>query len=180
MPASMMPMKIMTILQVMVLLVALSVPMLAASPQDEGGCSDAEKAHQFDFWIGEWEVTSGDKLAGHNSIQPVNAGCALLERWKGARGGEGSSLNFYNPRKQKWQQFWVWQNGTTLELEGGFKDGKMILSGSGRTPDGKAVIERVTWHDNEDGSVRQHWEQSADDGETWKTVFDGLYRKKGK
>jgi len=26
-------------------------------------CSDAEKAHEFDFWIGEWEVYSDGKLA---------------------------------------------------------------------------------------------------------------------
>ncbi|HSR68843.1 MAG TPA: hypothetical protein VLU25_12975 [Acidobacteriota bacterium] len=173
-------MKSLRVLRVLIFTTVLVSSVWAASPQEDGKCSDAEKAHQFDFWIGEWEVTSGGKLAGHNSIQPVNSGCALLERWKGARGGEGSSFNFYNPRKQKWQQFWVWQNGTTLELEGGFGDGKMILSGTGRTPDGKTVTERVTWHDNEDGSVRQHWERSSDDGETWTTVFDGLYRKKDK
>ena len=36
--------------------------------------------------------------------------------------------------------------------------------------------ERITWTPNADGSVRQHWETSTDDGKTWKTSFDGLYR----
>jgi hypothetical protein len=27
------------------------------------------------------------------------------------------------------------------------------------------------------GVIRQHWEQSADDGATWTTVFDGEYRR---
>ncbi|HSR50413.1 MAG TPA: hypothetical protein VLV83_06260 [Acidobacteriota bacterium] len=162
------------VLKLMIMVLVCSVSLQAAQGP---GCSDSEKSHQFDFWIGKWEVTADGKLAGHNSIQPVNGGCALLERWKSARGGEGSSLNFYNPDKGKWQQFWVWQNGTTLELEGGFEDGKMILKGTGRDRSGKEVMERVTWHDNEDGSVRQHWERSSDGGESWSTVFDGLYRK---
>lgn len=66
--------------------------------------------------------------------------------WKGSA---GSSFNFYNPQTDKWQQFWVWRNGTTLELEGAFAD----------------------------GTVRQHWEISKDSGKAWATAFDGHYRR---
>jgi len=40
------------------------------------------------------------------------------------------------------------------------------------------VRNRISWHDNSDGTVRQHWETSADAGKSWQTAFDGLYRKK--
>ena len=53
------------------------------------------------------------------------------------------------------------------------------LSGEEIAPDGKKKLNRVTWYDNEDGTVRQHWEQSEDGGKTWKNAFDGLYRRKG-
>lgn len=142
-----------------------------------GSCSD-EKSHQFDFWIGEWEVFSGAELAGKNVIEPVLDGCVLQETWSGAQGSAGTSLNFYNPQQGKWQQFWVWRRGTTLELEGEFTDGKMILEGKSSGRAGEVLYNRITWTPNEDGSVRQHWEISKDEGKTWATSFDGLYRRK--
>ena len=38
-----------------------------------------------------------------------------------------------------------------------------------------AAINRITWPPRADGSVRQHWQTSSDDGASWTTVFDGLY-----
>jgi hypothetical protein len=161
-------------------LVALSALMLVggyAAAQATPSCSD-EKSHQFDFWIGEWEVYSGEDLAGHNRIEPILDGCVLQESWTGASGSAGSSFNFYDPQSGTWRQFWVWRNGTTLELEGTYADGRMVLEGQSQAQDGSSLHNRITWYDNEDGSVRQHWEISRDSGETWSTAFDGLYRKK--
>jgi hypothetical protein len=44
-------------------------------------------------------------------------------------------------------------------------------------PAGEAVVDRITWTPNEDGSVRQFCEISKDDGETWQVGFDGLYKR---
>jgi len=142
------------------------------------GCSDAEKSHQFDFWIGEWEVTSNGKLAGHNSIQPILGGCVLQETWRGASGSAGTSLNYYNPSTKQWHQFWVWRNGTTLPLlSGEYRDRAMTLYGETKDKQGHPIRMRITWTHNEDGTVRQLWEQTGDEGKTWKTLFDGLYTK---
>jgi len=68
-------------------------------------------------------------------------------------------------------------NGTSrrrLHLTGGYADGKMVMSGL-RMVAGNQVVDRISWHNSEDGSVRQVWEQSSDDGETWTNLFDGLY-----
>ena len=143
-----------------------------------GGCSD-EKSHQFDFWIGEWEVTSQGQLAGTNSIRPILDGCVLQETWSGSSGSKGTSLNFFNPSSGKWHQLWVWKNGTTLPpLSGGYHQGKMVLEGQAPNQKGVLTWHRISWHDNDDGTVRQHWETSVDDGKSWSTLFDGLYRKK--
>ena len=150
-------------------------PTAAADPATP--CADA-KSHQFDFWIGEWNVMAGGKQAGTNSIQPILDGCVLQETWSGAQGSAGSSFNFYNPTTGQWHQFWVWRTGSTLDLAGEYRDSKMILAGDGKDRTGKKVTNRITWHDNADGTVRQHWERSADGGKTWQTVFDGLYSKK--
>jgi len=100
----------------------------SAVAQSVPSCTD-EKPHQFDFWIGEWDVYADDQLVGHNAIEPIVDGCVLQESWKGSKGRAGTSFNFYNPQTGKWQQFWVWRNGTTLELEGAYAEGKMILEG---------------------------------------------------
>jgi len=149
----------------------------AAEPPRPVDCA-GPKSHQFDFWIGDWEVTANGKLAGHNSIRPILDGCVLQETWRGAQGSAGSSFNFYDPQAERWRQFWVWRNGTTLELSGAYREGQMVLEGESRDRDGKPLTHRITWYDNEDGTVRQHWETSRDDGATWETAFDGLYRKK--
>ena len=51
-------------------------------------------------------------------------------------------------------------------------DGQMVMSGEVLS----GQIERITWTPLTDGNVRQHWQQSTDQGETWVTVFDGMYQ----
>lgn len=144
---------------------------------DNKPCSSAE-ARQFDFWLGEWEVFAGGKLAGRNKISSASGGCALLEEYEGVKGYQGKSLNFYNTGIGKWQQLWVGSAGDILLLTGDYKDGKMVLEGESTQQDTK-VLDRITWHNNSaEGTVRQVWEKSSDEGKTWKIVFDGLYKKK--
>lgn len=139
------------------------------------------EARQFDFWIGEWEVfgIKGNKQ-GDSRIEVVSGGWGLFENWSGGSGYTGKSLNTWVPQKKRWQQFWV-GTGDALELTGGLNEkGEMVLSGRQTAPGGKETIERITWTPSANGTVRQHWESSADNGATWTTSFDGLYRKKGK
>lgn len=134
-------------------------------------------SHDFDFWLGEWNVTTpAGKPAGTSRIESIAGGWGLLENWTGSGGGTGKSLNTYNAARQQWQQFWVGTGGV-LELAGGLADGKMVLSGT-HVVRGQALVERITWTPNADGTVRQFWEQSKDGGQTWTPQFDGLYRKK--
>lgn len=161
------------LLIILALLGPISLHPLAA--QTAAPCDEEHKG-QFDFWVGDWEVRTAQGLAGTNSITHLLDGCILQEKWVSANGTHGTSLNFYNPSTDRWQQFWVWQNGTTLEFDGGLVDGKMILEGSSSGPDGVTVMNRITWFNNPDGTVRQLWEQSPD-GSTWTSVFDGLYTR---
>ena len=164
------------LVRVALLVVMLCAAVSALSAQQKG-CSD-DKSHEFGVWIGEWEVTAGEQVAGHNSIQPILGGCVLQEIWSGAKGSAGSSFNFYDPQAKKWRQLWVWRQGTTLELEGDYADGKMVLEGESVDAKGKKVHNRITWYDNPDDTVRQHWEVQSPGDTSWKTSFDGTYRKK--
>lgn len=164
----------------------LIVPMVAAAQESEAGsvapaapCS-SQKHRQFDFWIGDWNVTSAGQQAGTNSIYPIHKGCALQENWQGAGEGglSGTSFNIYDQANDKWHQTWIDSSGTLLELDGGLVDGVMVLSGRRPKRDGSGLaLHRISWTPNEDGSVRQYWEASEDDGHSWSVLFDGLYVK---
>ena len=160
---------------------------LASNAQDEeptgtsaAAVCSSEKYRQFDFWIGDWDVSSNGKAAGTNSIRAIHKGCALQENWQGSGEGgiSGSSFNIYDRANDKWHQTWVDAGGILLELNGGFFDGKMVLSGERPSRDGSGTsLHRISWTPLEDGVVRQLWEVSKDSGRSWSVLFDGLYEK---
>ncbi len=156
-----------------VLLAVILLAMSADLSAQPGSCT-APEHRQFDFWVGEWHVTTPDgKHAGDSRIEKVLGGCALHESWQGATGGRGFSYNAYDRDRKVWHQTWVDRQGNLLLLEGGLKDGSMVLSGAqGKT------LNRISWTPNTDGTVRQLWETSTDQGKTWQSAFDGLYRRK--
>lgn len=164
---------------VLVLMITVACPVFV-NAQQQNPCSSNE-AHQFDFWLGEWNVYKygTDTLVGHNLIKPLASGCALLENWNSIDNRSiGNSVNKYNFGTKKWQQMWVDNVGTTLMIEGDYKDSKMMLENEqpNRTGDG-TIKNRITWFNNNDGTVRQLWQYSKDKGKTWLVAFDGLYKK---
>ena len=151
----------------------------AVAPSTTTPCDSAQH-RQFDFWLGQWEVTHpAGPLAGRSRIEAILGGCVLLENWDSPSGVSGKSFNVFNTGTGRWEQFWVDNSGSRLHLTGGMREGSMVLQGVQDQPNAQSGLkphERITWTPNADGSVRQHWETSADDGRSWRTVFDGLYR----
>jgi len=163
-------------------LILLTILLFAFSvnAQTKKACACCTEAHsEFDFWIGTWEVTNpnGTK-AGTNVIEKVQGKCVLQENWTSATPGyTGTSNNFYNLKTKKWEQIWVDNSGASLHLKGNKVGNKMIL----RTDDeinakGKTFFHRVTWTNNEDGTVSQLWETITEGAET-AIAFDGLYKR---
>ncbi len=153
----------------------LLAPAVAVA-QGAGAACETSEYRQFDFWLGDWQVSNatGD-VVGTNTITVVSGGCGLHERWEGAGGGVGESLNAYDRRTGSWHQTWVGGRGLVLRLEGGLRDAAMVLEGELREGE-RVVLQRITWTPDPDGSVRQLWETSEDGGTTWTTAFDGTYR----
>lgn len=143
-------------------------------------CETGAAYHQFDFWIGEWNVTNqaSGQHAGTNEIRKEEYGCMLQEYWTSATGGTGSSINYYNPLTAEWRQVWI-SNGYTIDISGGLDDeGAMALVGTIYYYRPSTSFRfKGTWTPNKNGSVRQHFEQYDPDSETWTQWFDGLYEK---
>ena len=159
-------------------LAAAQSPAPSAAPVTRPRPCAGEVQRQFDFWLGQWDVTDpAGKFVGTNRIERIDHGCALSESWAAARGGyTGHSLNSVGA-DGRWRQTWVDSSGLRLELVGGLKDGSMVLEGDTppSAPQAAATRNRITWSPEEGGRVRQHWQTSTDGGATWVTAFDGRY-----
>lgn len=153
-------------------------PPAPQAPQTPPNCSAAPH-RQFDFWIGHWNVTVSGKPAGTNRIEAGHGECVLVEHWSAAGGGTGISLNFYDRQTRQWHQTWIGSGGGALYLNGGLKDGAMVMeSAPVASPTGDTVINRITWSRLPNGDVRQLWEASNDQGKTWTSSFDGVYSRR--
>jgi hypothetical protein len=140
-------------------------------------CVNDPERHRFDFWIGEWNVTTeGGVTVGSSVIQSVSGGCALLENWTSASGGHGKSLNAYNPAIKQWQQYWIGQDGVPTEFRSSEFDGKSLIFFVRH--DDPLNVERLTFTPVDAATVRQHSEATEDGGKTWKSSYDFYYHRK--
>ena len=158
-------------------------PAPAPGPTRPPGCT-APEHRQFDYWVGDWEVTdsAGTRVLGTNSITLEENGCLIHEHWKGGppggSGGTGQSFNFYDRVSRRWEQVRVASGGSVLKLAGGFDGTAMRLEGKTALPGGAELLNRIEWIPQPDGRVRQRWTTSRDGGQTWNAGFDGWYRKR--
>jgi len=156
--------------------------VLNVSAQDNASacaCCD-EEYQEFNFWLGDWVVYSKGKMVAFNKITKIEDGCVVRENWKSVGSNySGTSYNFYDKVAKKWNQTWVDNQGSVLQLSGTFEGDKMILQSKVTIDDtGKRVVNRLTWTNNKNDTVSQMLEASEDGGVTFVVVFDGLYRKR--
>ncbi|HUG39915.1 MAG TPA: hypothetical protein VMM12_05500 [Longimicrobiales bacterium] len=167
-----------------VLAVVLAAAGVLAAGADAQQAPDPERCRthpewrQLDFWIGTWDVVHPEdgRPLGVNVIEPVLNHCALVERWTAARGGTGTSLNFYDPQRRTWRQVWVDAFGNVLDYRAGeFRDRAMRFSGVSLGPDGDSTFQKLTFHHVAADTVRQVFESSKDRGATWTVDWVGIY-----
>jgi hypothetical protein len=146
---------------------------LAANP-----CKAGSEFRQFDFWIGDWDVkTPQGQPAGSSTVQLILGQCIIFENWSGGGGTNGKSFNIYDTNDQKWHQTWVDDKGTFTHYIGGLVNGEMVITAE-NVANGKTTLAKMTFSKLPDGDVRQHGENSTDEGKTWTTTFDLIYSRK--
>src|SRR5262245_47664946 len=79
----------------------------AAGPRVRRMGERPDPTHEFDFWVGRWDVfgPAGRQL-GTNVIVPLFDGLVLHENWSGVGGMLGTSLNSYDAARGCWHQTW--------------------------------------------------------------------------
>jgi len=160
-----------------VLSLCIAAPLAGQAP-----CG-TENHRAFDFWIGEWDVhrSADGGLAGTNRIEAILGGCVLHESYETPQGYAGESFSIFDGSRGVWHQSWVDNGGLLLQIEGGIRNGAMVLEGTTTGADGTETRNRITWTvlDADGDRVRQLWETSTDGGATWSAAFDGEYRRRG-
>ena len=159
---------------------------LAAAPALAAPC-DTPAHRQFDFWVGVWDVHKPDGTAvARNTITREHGGCALRERYATTgRPYEGESLSAYDAGRGIWHQTWVDTQGLVLLLQGGWRDGQMVLEGTTTGADGRSTRHRVSWRPLADGAVRFVSENvsagawTKNSGNSWEMRGPGIWQALG-
>jgi len=154
------------------------------SPQPDP-CA-AEQQRQFEFWIGEWDLTwpgrkAGEVGHGTNSIRRIMDGCVVQENFSGSDSMHlrGTSVSTFDARSGHWKQTWVDNEGGYLDFVGDFRDGQMILQREFTRQDGVKVMQRMVWKNVTRSEMDWSWEASTDGGKTWKVNWPIHYKRRG-
>ncbi|MGZ8537587.1 MAG: hypothetical protein ACXWV9_04945 [Flavisolibacter sp.] len=146
-------------------------------------CSAAQ-ASQFDFWIGDWNLSWNDSVRGNNRVVKLFGNCTVHENFTNPQTGYlGQSWSVYNSNYQYWQQTWVDSNGGYIALTGGMKGDSMVLTtGEQKVPvsissTGK-LISRMVYHNIKPDSFDWIWEASSDGGISWRQNWKIHYERR--
>lgn len=165
----------MKLLVIVILAVMTSCGMIAqqkAHPCTSPGCS------QFDFWLGEWDLTWNDTIKGTNSVKKILGGCVVNENFNNPAGHfAGMSWSVYDPSKSEWKQTWVDNQGGYIVLTGKYINDQMILSTAPRlSPQGKNIVSRMVFYHIKADSFDWNWESSTDNL-TWDVNWQIHYQR---
>jgi len=140
----------------------------------------APECSQFDFWLGEWELTYNDTAHATNHITKEMGGCMVHEHFNDAANSyTGESWSVFNTKTKKWQQTWVDNQGAYIVLTGEFKDGKMtLITEPVAMPDGTKTQNRMVFYNITHDTFDWDWEATNDGGNVWKINWRIHYRRK--
>ncbi|MCC6499902.1 MAG: hypothetical protein IT313_06505 [Anaerolineales bacterium] len=132
--------------------------------------------NQFDFWLGEWDVTWGEDGKGTNRIERILDGKIIRENFDGG-GLQGLSFSAYDSERNLWCQTWVDNTGSYLDFTGKLDEEKMILSRDAIVK-GEACKQRMVWYNIDTNRFNWNWERSDDGGVTWRVLWQIKYQRK--
>jgi hypothetical protein len=166
--------------------------VLAPAATAQGAC-DGEHYREFDFWIGEWDLTNlrlqedgswTDAGNATNRVFPVAGGCGIVELWDGYLGDNhirGFSVRTYNSETEKWHLLLNWPQKNAAgfgTLEGVFQHGRGDFYTSFTSQDGQAGLTRYSFADISHNTFRWNDGTSLDGGQTWRTAWIMEFRRR--
>jgi len=156
--------------------------LVEQAKKNQRPCAYTTENRQFDFWLGEWSVTTtqGGIPAGDSKIELILEDCVVQENWKSQNGPySGKSYNIYNQAQKRWEQYWVDNVGGNIFFYGGLKDGVMdYFTDEIPQTTGPALKRHLQFIPSGSDKVRQFSRGSTDGGKTWTVEYDFTYTRK--
>lgn len=150
-------------------------------------CS-APEASQFDFWLGEWDLSwpaeqtggnPGEVATGTNVITKRFGNCVVEENFATAdESFRGHSVSVYDEKAASWRQTWVDSSGGYLLFQGGIRGGIMELRTPAIAADGATIVQRMLFTEVDEDSLTWRWQRSQDGGENWDEVWTIRYLRR--
>ena len=139
---------------------------------------DTPGHHQFDFWVGRWDVFRSDtnQLVAHSLVEQLYSGCAVRENWMPLQSAGGGSINVYQPKARQWRQLWADSANSLNDYSGGLRGKTMVLTGTSLGPSGAVTRVRMTYEPQKDGSVVQTGYDLPGAGKRWQLRYQFVYR----
>jgi tetratricopeptide (TPR) repeat protein len=133
----------------------------------------------FDFWVGEWDVYKGNIKVGMSSVVKEDGGCVILEHFQSlVSPGSGHSINYINKLTQKWEQVYSGSGGATqFYTNGEYLDNALHFVYQ-RQQNGTPAKGRFTFFNEGPNQVRQLQDISIDNGQTYQTLYDFIYKRR--
>ncbi len=155
----------------------------AVRPQRPAGCT-APETRQFDFWLGEWDVSPSVSTTGvtvaESSITLHDQGCVIIEHWRPFGGGHGHSINMYDAGDRKWHQTWADSNGQRTEFAGAVDEaGVLRFDVLGAPQQGQPLgRRRMNFQRLDQNTVRQWGDLAPEAGGDLVIEWDFTYRRR--
>lgn len=162
-----------------VLLIIIFISTKIFAQKSTCNCCDSEYK-QFDFWLGDWDVYNkkGVKV-GSNKIISLQDSCLIQENWT-STGQTGTSYNYFNKIDSTWNQVYIDNLGSVLELKGRFFNNTMILKSKllKSVKTNYYYYNKITWKKINENEVSQVWEIVTEKENVINVVFYGIYKRK--
>jgi hypothetical protein len=173
------------------LLVALIFPLAPAAAQHAAGggtraVTPPPEASQFDFLVGEWEVTLTPKVSG--LAARIHGAPKLAGTWTAVRAFDGwgiqdelrvvdasgnpssltSTMRFYDQAARQWTQHSLdVYRGRFAAATATFAEGQMTVTTRGTDQEGRPYVARTRFFAITPASFRVQQDRSMDDGRKW-------------
>jgi Protein of unknown function (DUF1579) len=171
----------------LVLIGFLGASLSAQTSQPATQPCDKPEQQQFDFWLGNWDLTSPsikayETVHHSNTIKRILGGCIVEENFVGSNTQPpqllGMSVSVFDTSANQWKQTWVDNQGSYLDFAGEFKDNQMALWREATSPDGTKIQQRMVWKNITANEFDWSWERSKDNGKTWEILWPIHYKRK--
>ena len=159
---------------------------VASPAASAGGVAAAPEARQFDFLVGQWQVSGEAKASG--LMARIHGSPKLIGSWKAWRLADGlgiedeltltdasgnptSSVHFKRTFSRE-ENCWIitsrnTYNGNAPPATARWKADEMLMTGSGASPEGKHYRSRTHYVAITPVSFRMVQDRSYDEGKTW-------------